>query len=353
MKKTKYLILYIVVILLNVVCIFSLAESRSTTNDYKSENILSYEHKSNQCSAIPEPQEKTIKIPSNTVRLYIPELDEVRIMPIDEYLIGVMAGEMYCTAPLEALKAVAVAARTYTIYMAEQNKNNAWDVVADPSSCQAYKTQYIDNDIDVMKKAIKDTKDQVITYNGDIICAMYHASSLNYTENSENVFLEKLPYLSSVKSFETKESAYYSEKTFSEQDINNELKKNNLPTLSESSISLEVVTNENGRCKALTLSDENTGIAISGREAREIFNIMSTEFCIEKEDGKFVFKVYGFGHGVGLSQNGAVIMAENGYNYLEILSHYYSDTDISKTIYKSWIDIKHNVKNIGENKRKR
>ena len=92
---------------------------------------------------------------------------------------------------------------------------------------------------------------------------------------------------------------------------------------------------KNGRCKNIILSDDSTGIVISGREAREIFGIRSTGFSVENTDGKFSFKVYGFGHGVGLSQNGAVIMADKGYNYREILTHYYSSTDISKTIYKS------------------
>lgn len=335
MKKTKYLIFYLLVILLNAACILSLAENSSTANDLNSENLLPRECSSYQCNAIPEPEDKTLEIPSNTVRLYIPDESSVKVMPVDEYLVGVLVGEMYKDAPLEALKAVAVAARTYTLYMAEQNKNNAWDVVADPSVCQAYTVEYNNNDANLIIKAIEDTKGEVITYEEELICALYHASSLNNTENSENVFIEKHHYLSSVNSFETKESAYYSEKSFSGREINCALEKNNLPTLSDTSISLKIVTNENGRCKSLTLTDDNTGIVISGREAREVFGIRSTEFDVQMIDEKFVFKVYGFGHGVGLSQNGAVIMAENGYNYREILSHYYLGTDISKTIYKS------------------
>ncbi len=334
MKKTKYLIIYLLLAMLNAVCILTLAENKGASIDFNSASTVDFERLSPNSVSIPEPEDNNLEILSNNVRLYIPEENTVRLMDVDEYLIGVLSGEMYHDAPIEALKAVAVAARTYTLYMASQNIKKGWDVTADSSVCQAYVVEDNGNNY-LIKQAIEETRDEVVTYNGDLICAMYHASSLLNTENCENVFLEKLPYLSSVKSFENENNAYFSEKVLSAKDINDILEENNFPVFDGPTLSIKVTLNENGRCKNIILSDDSTGIVISGREAREIFGIRSTGFSVENTDGKFSFKVYGFGHGVGLSQNGAVIMADKGYNYREILTHYYSGTDISKTIYKS------------------
>ncbi|MBQ5746403.1 MAG: SpoIID/LytB domain-containing protein [Clostridia bacterium] len=167
-----------------------------------------------------------------------------------------------------------------------------------------------------------------------MILALYHASSADATENCENVFVEEKPYLKSVSTpHETRESAYRSEMCFSLDNFNERLKNNGYPTFEED-LSFKIIKGESGRCKTLVISDSRTSAFVDGRRVREIFSLKSSSFDVLVEDG-ITFDVYGYGHGVGMSQNGAVILAENGKTYREILETYYLFSDISNIVYKS------------------
>ena len=265
------------------------------------------------------------------VRLYIPETNTIKSLDIEDYVTGVLVGEMYESSPLEALKAVAVAVRSYTLYMCEKNKSKDYDVTADAGICQAYVSEE-GRKTENIKRAVKETENEVATYDGEIILALYHASSGEYTENSENVFIEALSYLKGVENAE--EEPYETVSEFDADDLNSILKTNALPELDKDTLQVELKLNENARCKTLILKDKESGIFIDGKNVRSIFSLSSTSFKVEVGD-KIRFICYGHGHGVGLSQNGAVSMAEKGRSYDEILKKYYSGATISKTIYKS------------------
>lgn len=289
-------------------------------------------------SEIYQPELSTVSA-NDKVRVYFPESQTVKVMNIDDYLCGVLVAEMYMNAGEEALKSMAVAARSYTLYMCNENKNKEYDVSADHTISQAYiskddavkiwaergKEKY-----EVMEKAVKETSGQVLVYCGKIICAMYHASSYQCTENSGNVFLTDLPYLSAVNSTEDINNVYKSTVEYSVEEVKSLLAKKGYAISSINNCILENVKSDSGRCCYFLLKNKDECITIDGKKIRDIFSLKSTSFDIEPSDGKIVFYVYGFGHGVGLSQNGADILSKQGYGYEEILKHYYSGTTLAK-----------------------
>ena len=131
-----------------------------------------------------------------TIRVKRTKKNIIEVIPLEEYVVGVLAGEMPISFHVEALKAQAIAARTYALKRIEYNKKNTYDVV-DTVDHQVYldldylkvawKDKYIEN-INKLRKAVFETKDEVLVYNGKIIDALYFSTSNGYTENSENVF---------------------------------------------------------------------------------------------------------------------------------------------------------------------
>ena len=290
---------------------------------------LKSESKVDKTSPIGEEEFKTFE--RRTVRVYIPETASVKTVDIEEYVTGVLIGEMYENAPPEALKAVAVAIRSYTLHMCDKNKNKEYDVTADPSVYQAYVSAE-GRRTEAIKKAVAETENEVATYNGEIILALYHASSGEYTENCENVFIEPLSYLKGVEN--TEEESYEDLKEFDIDEFNSILERNSLPEFDFNTLEVEIKRNQNARCKTLVLKDKEKAVFIDGKKVRSIFSLRSTSLDVELGDS-IEFICYGYGHGVGLSQNGAVSMAKKGKNYKEILKKYYSGVTISKTIYFS------------------
>lgn len=170
-----------------------------------------------------------------------------------------------------------------------------------------------------IRKAVKATKGEVILYNNDLIDAMFFSTSNGYTENSGDVFISSKPYLVSVESnWDKKESPVFN--TISEISKNEFLFNLGLNVDSDIKISNIEKTNT-GRVKSLTVNGTN----FKASDIRTIFNLKSTSFEIEQSNNKIIFHVLGFGHGVGMSQYGANGMAKAGYDYQEILGHYYKD----------------------------
>lgn len=278
---------------------------------------------------------------SSVVRVRFPEDGRIEKMHIEDYLVGVLMGEVYADQSFESLKAMAVAARSYTLYMCKRYQKREYDVEADASVSQAYidvdgaveaMSSYEYEKYAVMKKAVESTKGLAAFYGGEVICALYHASSMNATENSENVFIEELPYLKSVASYENKNEAYYNEVSYSAAEMCALLFEKGYPNLCPDEISMRIYQNNNGRCNGIYFFDSNVGFTVDKNAVRGLFGLRSTLF--EVDSGEVItFKVYGFGHGVGLSQNGADIMGSMGYCYEEIIKHYYSGAKIQKTIY--------------------
>lgn len=256
---------------------------------------------------------------------------EVISIPLEEYVIGVVAGEMPASFDIEALKAQAIASRTYVLKRAANNKGE-YDVV-DSVSNQVYldNTQMkekwpitYEKNLSKIKEAVLSTKGQVLLYNNNIIDAMFFSTSNGYTENSDDIFTSHLPYLTSVESkWDEVESPVFSSKNeISKQEF---LRNLNLEINKDITIN-NIKKTQTGRIKSLDIN----GKTFESSEIRKIFNLKSTSFKIELNDDKVVFNVLGFGHGVGMSQYGANGMAKEGYNYMQILKHYYKNCDIKK-----------------------
>lgn len=261
----------------------------------------------------------------------------VEKMDLEEYVEGVMLAEMPSWYGDEALKAAAVAVRTYTVYKMNSSSHSQNAKLCDnPSHCQAfYKTEdavaawseaSANKAVDRIKSAVKATEGKILIYENEPILAMYHASSYLKTRSSAEVFGGDRAYLQSVSvPFEDRENARFSEKVFEEKYVEKIL----LDETDFKSLDSFSAVWENKKCLGVAVKSGDDTKIISASRVRTLFSLASGNFEIEKKYGETVFKVYGFGHGVGLSQQGAGILAERGWKWEEIVLHYYKNAVIS------------------------
>lgn len=265
------------------------------------------------------------------VRLKRNNTGNIDVLPLEEYVVGVVAGEIPVTFHDEALKAQAVAARTYVLKKMENNKGE-FDVI-DTTANQVYidnatlkekwGINYIKN-INKIRNAVQETKGEYMTYNGEIITAFFFSTSVGKTENSEDIFSSALPYLRSVASpWDENISPVFNEKNkFNLVDFYKYLNLSYNSKLSYKILS----TTSTGRIK--TISINNT--IFSGQTVAQALNLRSSFFTIEQDNNDVYITTKGYGHGVGMSQYGAYGMAMQGYKYNEILKYYYKDIEIVK-----------------------
>ena len=225
---------------------------------------------------------------------------------------------------IEALKAQAIASRTYAIYKMKSSKGT-YDLVTDKSN-QVYITkdvmqknwqsnyEYYYNKI---KRAVDETKGLVMTYNGDVILSMYFAKSNGKTENSSYVFGSNKEYLQSVESPESNITSNVS--------INKEEFCNKLNIDCKSIIIKDINKTSSGRVNTININ----GREFKGTEIRSLLGLRSTDFTIDIKD-TINITMNGYGHGVGMSQYGANEYAKSGKSYEEILKHYYQNINIEK-----------------------
>lgn len=281
----------------------------------------------------------TLFIKDNTQKFYFIKDVNVRIkrneniveVPLEEYIIGVVSAEMPASFEKEALKAQAVAARSYVLTKMNQNKNLEYDVV-DTVSHQVYlndeelknkwQDKYDEYSLKV-KEAVLETKGEVLIYDGKIIEAFFFSTSSGFTENCEEVFMEALPYLRSVDSHYDEISPAYN--TTVSMSLKEFYTKLNLPYNEE--LNIEVVsTTSTGRIKTIKIN----GTTFTGNQMTSKLKLKSTFFNIVRNDSNITINTKGYGHGVGMSQYGANGMAMEGYKYDDILKHYYSGVEIIK-----------------------
>lgn len=255
-------------------------------------------------------------------------------MDMEEYIVGVVAAEMPASFELEALKAQAVAARTYTIYKSSSQDHEA-DVCTDSTHCQAYLTDDqmrenwgdgYDTYLEKIRTAVSETSGEYLTYEGEPVMAVFHSMGGGNTENSADVWGQSVPYLVSVSSPGEEVAENYNTTLTITFD---EFKTKILSAHPEASISSpmdisEPVLTEGGHVKSMIIG----GASVSGTELRSLFSLRSTMFSLSFSDNNVTFSVTGYGHGVGMSQYGANAMAKEGKTYQEILSHYYSGTTL-------------------------
>ena len=242
---------------------------------------------------------------------------------------------------IEALKAQAIVARTYTIYQIKNgDKHENADICDNASCCQAWMTKenrfarWEDDKREIywgkITKAVNETRGKIIFYEGEPINAVFHSNSGGKTELANNVWSENFPYFQIVEiSGEENYTSYNSEIKISKD----ELIKLMLEKYSEFKIDFKddecikiIEYTEGNRVQKIKIGN----IEVSGVVARQIFGLKSAKFDVEIKDNEVNFKVVGYGHGVGLSQYGALGMAKEGYNYIEILKYYYTGVTIDK-----------------------
>lgn len=275
--------------------------------------------------------EKKYMFEKNTkVRVKRVEKNTIETIPLEQYLIGVLSGEMPVSYELEALKAQAVAARTYTLKKMETNKNNQFDIVDNTNDQMYLDNNYLksvwkenyDSYINKIKQAVNETSGEYLTYDGQIIKAFFFSTSSGKTENCKDVFGENLPYLVSVSStWDESSPSYLDKKTFSKKDFYEKL---NLPY--EEELDIEITRNDTNSINTITINDNE----MKGTDFRYELDLKSTNIDINETDNQIEITSKGFGHGVGLSQFGAQQLALKGYKYDEILKYYYQGTEFKK-----------------------
>ena len=244
-----------------------------------------------------------------------------------DYLIGVVSSEMPASFNLEALKAQSVLARTYAL-KAKQTGKKLTDTVSTQSYIDidqmknkwenSFNTYY-----NKIKNAVENTNGEYLSYNGNYIEALYHSTNNGKTESSLDVFGNYYPYLISVSSeYDKNASSYLRTINMPLDAISNKL---GLSLNNDSVISILSYT-DGGNIKEININGNN----FSGKKVRELLGLRSADFDISISDNNANITTRGYGHGVGMSQYGANGMANAGYGYKDILSHYYPGTTLTK-----------------------
>ncbi len=276
-----------------------------------------------------------------TIKLLHKKTGEVEEVKLDEYLYHVVSAEMPADFELEALKAQAVVARTYTIYKVLNKKHENADICDDSTCCQAWVSKEDrlarweedkkESNWLKIEQCVNETKGKIITYQNEPINAFFHANSGGTTELPVNVWGgSNFPYLQVVETAgEEGYTQYASEIELSNEELIAKLKEKyediQINFASQEDIKILEYTDSN-RVKTIKFGNHN----LSGVEARSLFGLRSTNFEIIKESDKIKFTVKGYGHGVGMSQTGADNMAKQGNNYEQIIHHFYVGVEIKE-----------------------
>ncbi len=285
-----------------------------------------------------------VSIPSK-ISVYRDSSGKAEKVSFEDYIKGVVASEMPSNFEPEALKAQAVAARTYSLakYLRAKKSGNPQThssaPVCDTVHCQVYQdkqglkkvkgTAWMEKDWKKISAAVEDTKGQLMYYKGKLVeQALFHSSSGGKTENCEDVFSASVPYLVSVDSPYEEDATHKKETaSYTISDFAAKMKKA-YPNKSFGSIegsNIKIKSHSSGgRVEEMQIGSTT----VTGKQVREALGLYSANFTISISDGKITFTTKGSGHGVGMSQYGANGMAKAGYHYKEILSHYYSGTVI-------------------------
>ena len=256
-----------------------------------------------------------------TIIVHLTDLD--LYLDLNDYVTGVVASEMPALFNEEALKAQAVAARSFATSKIENNFLELTSGISDQVYSPNFKLKEKWNDdynkyYNKIYNCVKSTHNEVIKRDNKILRTYYFSMSNGYTENSQTVFNDTT--FTSVKSLENENTPNYKfQKTFSSSDLNKLLNVSNIDIQN-------IERNATNHVKSITINNK----IYTGIEFRKLLNLRSTDFTIEKQDNNYIITTIGYGHGVGMSQYGANQMAKEGSSYKEILNHYYENTEISE-----------------------
>ena len=306
-------------------------------------NVQVYNEGKNIEKEIEETKKYFSELPSKNIKLKITSTGEIKEISMNDYLIGVVPSEMSPLSEVEALKAQAIVARTYAYEKMKNNGHSDCDICDNYAHCQAYYD--INNVINVwknrgyndaeclekVKEAVYSTENVVITYNGELIKAYFHADSGGKTEDVSAIWgKQNIPYLVSVESLGEDEHKYYkTTEKFSVSELetklnNNTSKQCNINSITDNLIKIISYT-KSGRVAQVDIG----GNIYTASELRVALGLKSTNFTVEYKNNEVVFNVTGYGHGVGMSQTGANYYAKNGMQAKDIIQHYYTGVDLA------------------------
>lgn len=248
-------------------------------------------------------------------------LTAINYVDLEQYLYSVLGSEMNGGWPLEALKAQAVAARTYAIYKRENERNALYDVDNTQAS-QVYKG--LVSESTNTHKAVEATAGQVLTYHNRLILSVFHACSGGHTGNVEDVWSETLPYLRGVRDFDGDVSQCQWVKSFTGDELTQKI--SGIGNV----VSVSPILTDYGSVKTMKIVGDRGTRELKGEAVRNTLGLRSTRFTITAEPTGLRFDGRGWGHGLGLSQWGAYKLAARGIGYKQILGYYYRGTKLAK-----------------------
>ena len=257
-------------------------------------------------------------------------LQIVNYIPLEDYIQGVVPNEVPASWPLEALKAQAIAARTFALYKMSGRQGQPYDLDASTNS-QVYRG--LDSEKEAANLAVKHTRGLVAVYQGKFIAAFYHSNCGGRTDNIRNVWGSNIKYLTgSLCGF--CDNNPHSQWSFeiTKAELGARLRRHNIPVQEMENLAIQG-RDSSGRILKIGLDHTDGTESLKASMFRMIIGpdrIRSTNFYINDQGRKMEFRGQGWGHGVGLCQEGAWGMARAGYRYDEILKHYYIGVKIRR-----------------------
>lgn len=262
-------------------------------------------------------------------------LTAINKVDMEDYIASVIGKEMYPTWPIEALKAQAVASRSYALYQMKRPKYKLFDV-ADTVASQVYIG--ITGEAPSTQEAVRSTAGQVLMYGGQVVEAVFHSASGGHTENAEFVWLKPKPYLKGVPDFDQMAPVYQWTTTLTATQL-----RQRIPGLGTIVSMTPMKTSPTGRIQTIKIQGNAAARVMKGSELRRALGLRSTLFTAKPQfeplasqqpsspnlrPSGFTIEGRGNGHGLGMSQWGAHGMANAGKTYKEILAHYFQNTRI-------------------------
>jgi stage II sporulation protein D len=287
---------------------------------------------------------KDSMIEPEEIKVYRHLTGKTETVNFEDYVKGVVAGEMPADFEMEALKAQAVAARTYSLSKIIRsgnggNPDHPSAPVCDDTHCQVYRSpeelkqiksvEWMDTGWKKIQEAVDSTKGQLLYYQGQLVeQPLFFSSSGGKTENSEDVFVSALPYLRSVDSpYETAAPHQNEQAVFTVSEFTQKI-KSTYPGKEIGSVNSNTLKVTNRSQGGRVISMQIGNLTLKGREVRDLCGLKSANFTISLQGDSVIITTNGYGHGVGMSQWGANGMAEAGFNYKQILTHYYTGVEI-------------------------
>lgn len=249
----------------------------------------------------------------------IASFNAINIVDLEDYLLSVLPSEMPASWPLEALKAQAIAARSYVMANLGKYESEGYDVRATIAD-QVYRG--VDWEKESASRAVYETAGIVLKHRGTVVPAFFHSSGGGHTELSQHVWSKPLPYLNAVRDYDHSSPYYLWERRFSTADLEKTLGSSRIGSITAM---FPLWRSPSRRVKQMLLVGTRGSTLISGSDMRKLLKLPGTNFNIVPDGNSYVFAGQGFGHGLGMSQYGARTLAEHGYNAGQILKYYYND----------------------------